>query len=174
MNKEKIKNLCLIVLFISAFITFGVINQYSYALTKEKNDVYSIKITSDGKELKTEETQDIFFKVEENPYVSKGKFAPGCTASAKIEIDLSDDIGDFNIKLNADTNSIPKNIKLYITVDNKEYNLGEEISFSNKEDKIEIKVILIWENEFNNEDMIFMQNNEKLKIPISWEINEKI
>lgn len=173
MNNKKI---CLIVLCISAFITFIIINQYSFALTKEKSDVLSLKVISDTKELNTE---NIMFKVQDNPNVSKGKFAPGCNAVSKIELDVTDVMFDFNFKLKSDTRLLSKNQKLIIKIDNKEYELGKEITFLRKDflekSKVEITLILVWENDNEStEDMLFLTNNNNIQIPINWEINQKI
>lgn len=94
MRRSKVKQNISTLIFIS-FAIFLIAGTYSrYTSTGQANLTtsiakWSIALTGDNKDLTLEETQTITFKVDDNENVVNNKIAPGVTATAIVELDLT-------------------------------------------------------------------------------------
>ncbi len=166
-----------VVLTLAFFVTVLVITLNVFALTSEETVTnWSIKITDDTKDL-TEEIQEIKFKVNENSNVVSGKFAPGCVASSKFDLDLVGSNSPVEFTLSVNKSRLSKNINIYAKIDGKDYNLGDEIIISpinNEFSEIDgikpIELTLVWEDGIEDMSVI----DEVLNIPITFTVAEHI
>lgn len=96
MKKNKVKHLitiCLI-LAIAIFMIAGTYSRYSTSgqgTTNAQLAKWAVAITTDNgnTDLTQEETQDITFVLDTNENVVNGKIAPGSSATAEVELDLT-------------------------------------------------------------------------------------
>ena len=92
---------------------FFLLSSSNYAkffdISNNMKDNCKIAILSDTKELYNE--QEIFFNVQDNGNVEKGKFAPGLKAIAEIEINIIDFNEPVDILVNADTSKFGNSFK---------------------------------------------------------------
>lgn len=176
MNNVKKNNVILALALISSLLFFlqGTLNMYSFA--KEKDQEWNVKITSGTKDLTSKNTEEIYFEVQDNPNVAKGKLAPGGTAIATLNLQLNETTNPVDFKLDIEKN-LTDNFELTIEVNGKNYKVGETITFNPKERAVnEIKLILEWKDteNTNNLDTIIASTNNRIIVPIKWEIKEHI
>ena len=147
MQRVKLKKVTLafliFVIYFSFFIAFSTnISLAQYKENTQKLTDWNTRITSDTKELISEETEEIFFHVQDNPNVAKGKIAPGSIATAVIELDLTKNkyVVDFNMQ--ADTTLLPKQFELTATIDGIPYLFGNTRIYNETSSIKEIKLQL--------------------------------
>jgi len=143
---------------------------------------WNVKITSDTKDLTSKDTQDIIFKVQDNPNVLPGKMAPGCVATATINLDLTGTKYPVDFTLQVDM-ELPHNFCLSVKIDGELYTLGEKILiepvngkvFTDEDGTKEIVSTLVWESDDDtNQDNMMGVFNEKISIPFSWKIEQNM
>jgi len=164
---------------IFGILTLSIINNNAFAGMSDWN----VKVTSDTKDL-YDNTQEIVFKVQENPNVAKGKFAPGTVAYAQMEVDLTDTQYDVDFKLSVDNQILPSYLKITATLDGEEYILGStklikpqnNNYFTNEDGKKKIVLKLEWENigNSNYEDTLMGVSGSTIEIPVEWNISQHI
>ena len=176
MYKVKIKKTILTFTVIATclLIIVSVFSKYSYSTNREEVAQVNVKLSGDTKETTSKDTEEIVFKVQDNPNVAKGKIAPGTTAIAKMEVDLTEIDFAVDFKMNADTSKLPEGFKLTAQIDGENYQMGEEKVFDKVNEKKTITLTLTWEdNNSNLQTMIGTQISD-IHIPINWTINEII
>jgi len=169
---------------IFAIILFCVNTNYAkYFITSENDDTnWNIAITSDTKEIN--DTQEISFKIQENPNVVKGKIAPGLKATAEIEIDLKNTKDPIDIKANVDTTSLNDCFELTSTIINDNYTLGTVKTLKQdtinelkrKNEKVKLVFQLEWTNNFtdNAKDTIIGSTVDRIRLPITVNVTQNI
>lgn len=173
----KIKKLILIFIIFVTFVLviINVFSKYSYAQSEVTN--WNIKITGGTNEETSKNTDDIMFIIQDNPNVAKGKFAPGCTAIANIDLDLVGTKYSVDFMLNLDSSSLIKNMNVVAKIDNENYQLGttkvfelqDKQSFDNENGKKKIQLILTWD------DLDYNDFNESfVLIPIQWTAKQHV
>ena len=147
-----------------------------YSFAKEKNQEIDVKITSGTKDLTSKNTEEIYFEVQDNPNVAKGKLAPGGIATATLNLQLNEITNPVDFKLDIEKN-LTDNFELKIKVNGKQYKVGEKITFNPEERNVnEIKLILEWKDTENTNDLdtVIASTNNRIIVPIKWEISEHI
>ena len=147
-----------------------------YSLAKEKDQEWNVKITNGTKDLTSKNTEEIYFEVQDNPNVAKGKLAPGGTAIATLNLQLSETTNPVDFKIDIEKN-LTDNFELTAEVNGKKYEIGETITFNPEErNSNEIKLILEWKDVAytNDLDTIVDTTNNIITIPVKWEISEHI
>ncbi len=151
-------------------LLFFTIFKYSFGKKIEKDNNWKVVILSDTKEIN--DTHMIKFEVNKSQDVIQGKIAPGMTAIASIDIDLTKIEEFVDIEIEIDDSEISKSFKLNTRIDG-------EILDSNVIKKVEsgnIKNVLleiIW-NEDNLEDTKIGINTESIVIPIKIRVLQHI
>ena len=178
-----------VILTFAIFAIFVLFTTYSFAKYSKRNDNntsnWNVKITSDTKDLTLKKTQDIVFKVENNHNVVNGKIAPGSTAVAKIELDLTGTEYTVDFNLTIDKKYLDSiGFKMTATIDGESYNIGttkilelvKGKAFSEKNGKKEILLKLNWEDDYNNKENDTKIGNDctEIKIPINITVNQHI
>jgi len=152
-------------------------------ISNNKNVNWKVAITSDTKDSFFENTQEITFKTPDNLDVAEGKFAPGMTAIAELELDL---IGtnvpvEFSAKIDKN-NLLYKNFKLTATLDGENYNFGRtklielenNSPFNASNGKKILQLQLEWKSYSNEMDNIIGSLGENIKIPITMNLKQHI
>ena len=152
-------------------------------ISNNKNVNWKVAITSDTKDSFFENTQEITFKTPDNLDVVEGKFAPGMTAIAELELDL---IGtnvpvEFSAKIDKN-NLLYKNFKLTATLDGENYNFGRtklielenNSPFNASNGKKILQLQLEWKSYSNEMDNIIGSLGENIKIPITMNLKQHI
>lgn len=178
-SKAKIIAVTFIIFVVSILL---VNNNNLAALDNSETTNWEVTITNDTKELK--DTQEINFKVEDNPNVVAGKFAPSCKAIATIEVDLTGIKTPIEIKLLADESRLSKSMKLSAKIDGESYTIGmakvieleDNSAFTEENGKKVITLELEWANNENNNknDTIIGMNCETIKVPITLNVAQYI
>lgn len=185
MYKKEVKK---VIMALSLITICAFLITDSFAINTEnvkKTDGWSVKITSDTKDLTSKNTEDIIFKVEPSEYVSKGKIAPGLTAKANIEIDLSGTKYPVLLNLNVAKESLPlANMNLSALYEGDIYELGtnklieleNEEAFTSENGKKEIELVLKWEdcNTNNDLDNWIGVNTNNISVPICLTVEQNI
>lgn len=169
-------------LVIATFITlvtsmFFMNNNFAKYLNVNNNEVtqWNVVMTSDAKDLK--DTQEIKFKVENNPNVAYGKIAPGAKAYATIEINLTGTKLPVDISLVVDDSQLYNALKLTTKLDNELFKSGTTklielengSEFTCENGKKIVTLELKWENNDSNNinDTIFASMHDFINIPIT-------
>lgn len=177
MFREKSKILVIFTIMLAISICY-----FSGVFAKTDEDAgWRVKITSDGTKDLIEDTKEITFEVKDNPNVVKGKIAPGMTAEATIEVDLTGTEWPVEISCSIDRSNLRnKNFELKTKID------GDEISsdeakviypennkvFTNSDGKRKVTFELKWiETESDNELGIM---GEKIELPIKVKVEQHI
>lgn len=189
MFKNKAKNALMV---IALFFTFIFLMTVSFAKTLNnerennniENDEWKISITGQGKDLTVKDTQNIIFKTQDNPNVVSGKIAPGSTAIATIQVDMSGTKVPVELKTIVDDQILNNtNLKLTIEIDGKEYSSGEtkiiELengkAFDETNGKKIITLKLTWENDDDNQiDTAMGILGSKISIPVTINVEQHI
>ena len=179
--KRVVLNTVLIVLFV--ILSLRLFTNDTFAkITDIQNEGWNVKLVTNEKDIITSETKYILFETENNKNVSKGKIAPGCKATATIELNLEGTSYPVDFILDVDLKELPNGISLSANIDNEEYELGKTKTFEpenngvfGKEDgKKIVKLTLEWKdnnNDFNDNKISI--SNDKIELPIKYIITQK-
>lgn len=156
------------------FIAFVILIFFSICVfaNEKQSNVWNVRITNDTKELILECTEDIKFEVEKNPNVVSRKFAPGMTAIASIDIDLTEIESAIDIKLESEELQNSQ-FELISYINNEEYILGDIKTINPSDDNQTIILKLIWKED-NIKDTEIGVVGEKIEIPVKITIEENI
>lgn len=158
--------------------------KYSNLATLDNNETtdWKVTITKDTRDLK--DTQEISFKVEDNPNVVSGKIAPGCKAVATIEVDLIGTKVPVEIVTLADESKLSKSMKLSAKIDGESYTIGStkvielenNSAFTEENGKKVITLELEWLNNGSNNknDTAIGISGETIKVPITINVVQHI
>ncbi len=182
-SKAKMIAVTFIIFVVSILFFNSNYAKYSNLATLDNNETtdWKVTITNDTRDLK--DTQEISFKVEDNPNVVARKIAPGCKAIATIEVDLIGTRVPVEIKTLADESALPKFMKLSAKIDGKSYTLGttkvieleNNSAFTEENGRKVIKLELEWiNNDNNNDDTIIGMSGKTIKIPITINVTQHI
>lgn len=182
MNNIKKKNVILAFVLISSLLLFmqGKLNEN---VNKKEKEEWNVKVISDTNDLASKETNEIKFDALQNSNVAKGKIVPGNSAIATLYLDLIGTKYDVDFKLDIEK-KLPNNFDLLTTIDGVNYKPGETITFmlDGKDEfdktngKKEIIMLLEWKDKdsTDNLDTIIGATENRLDIPINWEIKQHI
>ena len=183
MFKSKVKMITIaFMIFVISLIYAN--NNYAKIDNLENNEVanWSVVIASDTKDLK--DTQEINFKVQDNPNVVKGKIAPGLKALASIEIDLRKTKVPVDIKATVDDSKLQECFKLTAKLDGKDYllgstetiELGDNKEFTEEKGKRVLTLEIEWVNDvnYNEIDTIIGNTVDSINLPITISIEQHI
>lgn len=183
-SKAKMIAVTFILFVVSILFINNNYSKYSKLVPLDSNETTNWKVTITNDTRNLEDTQEISFKVEDNPDVVAGKFAPGCKAIATIEVDLSGTKVPAEIKLMADESKLPKSMKLSPKIDGESYTMGltkvielaKNSEFTKENGKKIITLELEWENNDINDkdDTVIGMMGEKIKIPITINVEQHI
>ena len=170
MLKSKV-NLFTITLLI--FVVLFIFTNKDFAKTNETTD-WKVIITSDTKDL--EKIQQINFKVEENEKVVNGKIAPGGKAIAKVEIDLSQALGNVDIQVLIDDSKLANTFLLTTKLNNEIYHSNQIRKISNnRENQIQELILeLEWAGDNDEQDTIIGTTIDSINIPIKIVVSQHI
>ncbi len=176
-NKARLIAMTSIIFVISIFC---INKNFAKSANSEEVTDWKVAITSDAKDLK--DTQEITFKVQDNPNVAKGKIAPGCKAISTITIDLEGTKVPVDILAKVNTSNLKKVFKLTAKLDGEEYCLGttqtielqNNSSFTRENGKKILTLELEWKNGNNEEDTKIGIMGEKIKLPVEINVTQHI
>jgi len=168
------------ILVISALMLAMIILSLTGVFAKDNNNTgWKVKITtSNGTKDLIENTNDITFEVKNNPNVASGKFAPGTTAEAMIQVDLTGTEYPVEISANIDRSNLKyENFELTTLVDGEKLDgtinfEPEKRAFTSRDGKKNITVMLKW-NESENDTEIGTIG-ETIKLPITIKVEQHI
>lgn len=183
-SRAKIIAVTFIIFVVSILLVNNNYAKYSNLSTLDNNETtdWKVTITNDTRNLK--DTQEISFKVEDNPNVVAGKMAPGCKAVATIEVDLTGTKVPAQIMLLADESNLSKAMKLSAKIDGEYYTIGStkvialenNTTFTEENGKKIITLELEWvNNDSNNKnDTKIGIRGETIKVPITINVSQHI
>ena len=158
--------------FLTTFVVillFLTVLKYSYGKKIENDNNWKVVITSDSKEIN--DTHEIKFKVNKSKDVVEGKIAPGLTATAEIDIDLTEFKDYVDIEIEIDDSKLCKAFSLNAKLDGKNLN-------STKIEKVKTgkvkKVLLelVWNENVENTKIGI--NIKSIEIPIKIRVSQDI
>lgn len=183
-SKAKIIAVTFIIFVVSVLLVNNNYAKYSNLATLDNNEItdWKVTITNDTRYLK--DTQEISFKVEDNPNVVAGKIAPGCKAVATIEVDLIGTKVPVEIMTLADESKLSETMKLSAKIDGESYTIGSakviELEnnsvFTAENGKKVITLEIEWlNNDSNNKnDTTFGVRGEAIIVPITINVAQHI
>ena len=166
------------------FISTGTFARYSSDTNRNFGMAnWNVKITNDTKDdLNSEDTQDIIFKVPNNPNVASGKIAPGTTAVATIELDLSGTNVPVDLDLEMEEDKLPsKEFTIEAFLDGEKFEIGEtkvielenNQAFTNENGQKIVTIELKWEIDDEDATAMTMQDG-KIAIPVTIKTKQHI
>lgn len=183
-SKAKIIAVTFILFVVSILLVNNNYAKYSNlaVLDNDETTDWKVTITNDTKDLR--DTQEISFKVEDNPNVVAGKMAPGCKAVATIEVDLIGTKVPVEIKILADKSKLSKSMKLSAKIDGESYTIGStsvielenNSEFTEENGKKVITLELEWiNNDGNNKsDTLIGVRGGTIKVPVTINVAQHI
>lgn len=183
-SKAKIIAVTFIIFVVSILLVNNNYAKYSNLSTLDNNETtdWKVTITNDTRNLK--DTQEISFKVEDNPNVVAGKIAPGCKAVATIEVNLVGTKVPVEIMTLVDESKLLKSMKLSAKIDGESYTIGStkiielenNAAFTEENGKKIITLELEWMNNDNNNknDTKIGIRGETIKVPITINVSQHI
>lgn len=183
-SKAKIIAVTFILFVVSILLINNNYAKYSNLVPLDNNETTNWKVTITNDTRNLEDTQEISFKVEDNPNVVAGKFAPGCKAIATIEVDLIGTKVPVQMMLLADESELSKSMKLSAKIEGESYTIGttkvieleNNSAFTEENGKKVIILELEWiNNESDNKnDTEIGIKGETIKVPVSINVRQHI